>query len=185
MRTRNIGIVVLGAVLGTALGLTPAHALPSADTTMSILGATQGACSNGSAAWTIDASVTITNTAEEPDVIRSVFYNATGETAAAQIIDDGGLVVGETVPAGESRTYTPTVQATIPCDADSSTLFVNYELVGRDNKVFREGAEFLAQGTAVPTGAVGAIGFGLAALVAVGLATRKRRTAPAKVTVGA
>jgi MYXO-CTERM domain-containing protein len=64
------------------------------------------------------------------------------------------------------------VEITIPCDATSATLFVNYDLVN-GHKTFTGGAPFLSGGTSVPSGAVGA--FGLVAVVGVAALARRRK----------
>ncbi|HVT75504.1 MAG TPA: hypothetical protein VHD87_00625 [Acidimicrobiales bacterium] len=169
-------------LLLTGATATPAWAQPTATTQVSIADATKGACSNGMATWTVHPDITITNDSSGTDTISDVYYtgkyNAGGRgqttTTDTQVTDTDGLDAGTSIAPQQRASYQPTVLITIPCDATSATLFVNYDLVN-GHKTFLGGAPFLTSGTAAPTGAVGALG--LIAVVGIVLALRRKPAA--------
>jgi hypothetical protein len=147
---------------------------------MSIVDATKGACSSGNATWRIHPKITVDNGSDQDDTFSNVFYTGKYSTAAVSgltatsntaVIDDGGLKPGVTLAPHTSRTFTPTVDMTIPCDANSATLFVNYDIVD-GHKRFVGGAQFITNGTPVPAGAIGAVG--VAGAIGLALLVRRR-----------
>jgi hypothetical protein len=177
--------IAIGAALLCGLFLigsaTPALAQPTATTQVSVLDATKGACSGGMATWTVHLRVTINNGSTSDDTITDVKYTGkynaggTGQTATndTRVIDSDGLEPGVTIAPGTSQTFEPTVQITIPCNATAATLFVTYNLVD-GHKAFTGGAQFLANGTAVPPGAVGALG--LVAIAGIAMLARRKHS---------
>jgi hypothetical protein len=135
------------------------------------------------ATWTVHPRIVVNNDSADLDEISKVYY--TGKytvqgtqttTSDASATADGGLKPGATIPAGGRAVYYPTVTIKIACTASAATLFVNYELVN-GHKTFIGGTQVLSNGTAVPTGAVGA----LALVVIVGLVALTRRRKPGEV----
>lgn len=194
------GLLLFG---GTAA---PALAQSSTTTTVSIIDATQGPCTGGNATWTVHPRITIQNGTPSTVTVKDDFYTgqynaqSSGEhdessaqtrrasssdesgsggssqtTSNTSIVDDGGLA-GASIASHASKTFTPTVQITIPCNTNAATLFVNYHLVNSE-ATNSGGAPFITNATGVPTGAVGAVG--LAAIVGVGLFTRRKKAVPA------
>ena len=147
---------------------------------MSIVDATKGACTSGNATWRIHPKITVNNDSDQDDTFTNVFYtgkystmSSTGQTSTSNttIVDDGGLKPGVTLAPHTSKTFLPTVDITIPCDANNATLFVNYDIVD-GHKQFQGGAQFITNSTALPTGAIGAVG--LAGAIGLGLLVRRR-----------
>lgn len=181
MIRRLIAIIAAGA--GLALTASPAGAQPTATTRVEVTDASQGSCSNGSAVWRVQADITITNgSSADIDEIVSVTYSAkysvsgvSGQTTtnATTVIDAGGLVPGVQIAPGDSQTFSVFVDVTLPCNADTATLFVRYDLVN-GHKTFQGGDQFLSSGTPVPVGAIGSVS--LAALAAAGLVLSNRRS---------
>ena len=172
------------ALVFTAVGLIPsqASAIPSADTEVDVLSASQGSCSNGSAVWQITADITISNTTEEDDVvIATVDYEAKYQlpdvpgtaTTPATVIDDGGLVPGVTIGPGDEQTFTVVVEVSVPCAAIEASLFIDYTIEDRD-KTYTGSDFFLTEATQVPAGAIGSVG--LAVLAGAGLVLANRRS---------
>src|SRR5439155_8027054 len=87
------------------------------------------------------------------------------------VVDFGGFVAGTQLARGESKTFTPVVQVSLPCDTQGADMFAGLHLVGRD-KQYLDGSTFTGGSTPVPTGAAG--GLGIAALVAVGAVVAQR-----------
>ncbi len=175
---KTIGKAALGGLLLLGLSATPALAQPTATTNMSIIDATKGACSNGNATWRIHPKITVNNDSDQTDTFTDVSYTGKYSTGGSQIatnntsiIDDGGLKPGVSLAPRTSRTFLPTVDITIPCNATAATLFVVYDIVD-GHKTFQGGAQFVTNGTPVPAGAIGAVGF--AGAVGVALLVRRR-----------
>lgn len=182
---KTIGKAALGGLLLLGMSAAPAFAQPTATTNMSIIDATKGACSKGNATWRVHPKIRINNDSDQNDTFTDVSYTgkygAGGgqtETSNTAIVNDGGLKPGVTIAPRTSRTFTPTVDITIPCNATSATLFVVYDLVD-GHKTFRGGAQFITNGTPVPAGAIGAVGF--AGAVGVALLVRRRYNGAAAV----
>jgi hypothetical protein len=183
--------VVVGAmVLGVAALVLPVIALPSVEVNTDVQNVQLvGECASEGGAdpmqtWEIALSVTVTNTNGEPAKFAQTGFYAKFNSPSGpgqisntiSVVDPGGFVPGEEIPTdGGSRTYSPIVRATIPCDATSAVIFATLVLEGRD-KTYQDGATFLDAGTPVPLGPTGVLGIafmvGAAGLLAQRLGRR-------------
>jgi hypothetical protein len=159
--------IVGAAALLTVAIVVPVLALPSVDMTVKVGSvALVGDCTSGMQTWDVALAVTVSNESEDVVVFERTGYFVKYRTPTAaetsydvSVIDAGGFVAGEEVAADATRTFTPSVRTTIPCEATAADMFGTLDLVGRD-KTFVDGDPFLAGGTPVPLGPTGALGIG-------------------------
>jgi hypothetical protein len=179
--------LIAGAVALVAVAVVvPVLALPSVDMTVDVMSvALVGPCATDGGSdpmqtWNVELAVVVNNTSEDVVTFERTGYSvevqsaAGRQTAAASVVDPGGFTAGEQVGAATTRTFTPTVATTIPCDATAADMFANLKLVDRD-KEYVDGAPFLADGTPVPLGPTGAIGIAIVAGAMLLLAQRLGR----------
>ena len=164
-----VALVLIGAAF-----VVPALAQPSVDLAVDVesVSLVSDCASAGGGdptqTWQVALSVAVTNTAE--DVARfasSGFFakfnnpDGSGQTINdIEVVDAGGFVSGEEVPAGSTETFHPVVRVALPCDATGASMFATLNLEGR-SKTYVDGAEFVASGTPVPLGPTGVFGIAL------------------------
>ena len=168
-----VGLLTAGFVSGA--GATPTLEL---DTTTT--GATGGDCDSGNRTWTVNLDVTINNTsATETDVVTAVNWQGKYEPppntpVTPTVVDDGGLVPGVTILAGESQTFHVVLSIVVPCGTTNASAGPVIDIQD-GHKTFSQFSQFISEGTGVPVGTIGLIVLA-AGLGAVLLVVQRRRS---------
>jgi hypothetical protein len=146
---------------------------------------TRTGASGDTCSWQVSSEVSVVNrtagSRNVSSVSANVFWTAPDGTSGAvrgvRITDNGGLEPGVQLGPNEDRTFSPFVtQFDIPCTADFGDLaavITTTAAGGGDAQTNSGDAPFLENGTAVPVGALGALG--IAALFGTALVIRQRR----------
>ncbi len=187
-RARWVAAMIGGAVVMAA---SPSHANGGIAMAVDVHNSSQTVRDRegGLCTWEVLSDVVIVNLKSEPITIDGVSSsvgwigpdNRSGIVTDVTVINDGGLRPGVTLPADGRRTFSPVVlQFAVPCDATFGDLAVR---VTSPLGTGSGDAPFLEDGTAVPPGAVGAIGLAAVLTLHVALADRRRRLTLASATL--
>jgi len=123
--------------------------------------------------WQVSMSVVVTSGSEQTVTFQDTeFWAKYNSTSAGSnqiqnditVVDAGGFVAGTQIAPKQTKTFTPVVQVSLPCDTQGADMFAALHLVG-NTKQYSDGNTFIGGNTPVPAGAVGAIA--VAALIAV------------------
>lgn len=177
-----VGLGVVAAV-ATPADATYGHSTGSrAAVTMTTLDATKGTCSSGKAAWDVRTRVVVTNKTSNTITVKDIGYVAAysvgeddGYTAVVQANQDGGLRAGTTIAGNATRTFTTAVRYSLPCAADNAASLLGFRLTGEcadgasDCPFYGAYAQFISNGSAMPSGALGIVGFSGLALTGLGV----------------
>jgi len=144
-------------------------------------------CSGGASAesWQVSLSVKVSSGSEQTVYFQDTEFwvkygTASGGPGQIQnnvtVVDAGGFVAGTQIAPHETKTFTPTVQFSLPCDTKSGDVFAGLHLVGND-KQYSDGATFFGSNTPVPGGAAGVVTAALliGAIGLVGQRVHRRR----------
>ena len=142
-------------------------------------------CSSGASSemWRVSLSIKVSSGSEQTVTFQDTEfwakYNSTSLGSNqiqndVTVLDSGGFVAGTQIAPHETKTFTPTLQVSLPCDTQGADMFSGLHLVG-NTKQYSDGATFVGGNTPVPAGAAGVV----TATVLVGglgvLVQRRRR----------
>jgi hypothetical protein len=124
-------------------------------------------CSGGASAetWQVSLGIKVSSGSEQTVTFQDTEFWAKYGTASGgpgqiqnsvTVVDAGGFVAGTQIAPHETKTFTPTVRFSLPCDTKSGDIFAGLHLVGND-KQYSDGATFFGGNTPVPGGAAGVV----------------------------
>lgn len=188
-------VAALTLCCATASAVVVAGAGPAVASTATAMGVqvdnshiTKTGANGDTCSWQVTSEVDVVNRTSSTRNITAVSANvswtapdgSSGVLRGVQITDNGGLQPGVVLGPNDDRTFSPFVtEFDIPCKADFGDLaavITTTNAAGSDSQTNSGDASFLENGTSVPVGALGVVGF--AALLGAALVIRQRRRAP-------
>lgn len=193
-KRRGIAVLVGGLALAGSVAIAPtAWAQPAMSVDVTSASVQSVASSPSACVWTVSATVQaldlsggpLTLSAVHPRVSWRAPGGASGvvPTQAVQVVSDGGLAAGATLPAASASAPGPVVtwpgyevQAPMPCDVTSADLSV---VISAGGGTWSGDAPFVVGSVTTPLGALGALT--TSALLAVVAAAFWRRSSRRRV----